>query len=40
MDVISRIVIHERERVVLKVLEAWDLSDNDLAEDGVGIGFV
>src|SRR6516165_5036204 len=39
MAVISRIVIHERERVVvLKKLKAWDLSGNDHAENALGIG--
>ena len=40
MPVTSRIDVYESERVVvLQKLEAWDLSDNDLAEDAVGIGF-
>jgi hypothetical protein len=40
MAVIRRIVVHKRERiVVLKKLEAGDLSDGDLAEDAFSIRF-
>jgi hypothetical protein len=39
MAVISWIVIHERERVVvLNKLEAWDLLAHDLEKDAFGIG--
>jgi hypothetical protein len=40
MPVISRIDVHESERgIVLQEIEAWELPNNDLAEDAVGVGF-